>query len=111
MHYSRPWISLKGHREDALYGASLCSLFFDHKLTLSGRRALRRIMFPPAPKYHNAPRIHFADVILADILTSFAKVFVDIYFCLCQLLASGGSLLFVPAQTGWTRWIAPTIMR
>uniref|UniRef100_D8Q8S3 EXS domain-containing protein n=1 Tax=Schizophyllum commune (strain H4-8 / FGSC 9210) TaxID=578458 RepID=D8Q8S3_SCHCM len=60
--------------------------------------------------YHNAPRIHFADVILADILTSFAKVFVDIYFCLCQLLASGGSLLFVPSQTGWTRWIAPTIM-
>ncbi|KAI4528580.1 EXS-domain-containing protein [Schizophyllum commune Loenen D] len=79
-------------------------------LTLYGRSALRRIMFPPAPKYHNAPRIHFADVILADILTSFAKVFVDIYFCLCQLLASGGSLLFVPSQTGWTRWIAPTIM-
>ncbi|TRM69383.1 EXS family-domain-containing protein [Schizophyllum amplum] len=73
-------------------------------------RALRRTIFPPAPKYHNAPRIHFSDVVLADILTSFAKVFVDVYFCICQLLAPGGSLLFIPAQSGWTRWIAPSIM-
>ncbi|KAI9442483.1 EXS family-domain-containing protein [Lactarius indigo] len=54
-------------------------------------------------------RIHFSDVIFADIFTSYAKVLGDVWLSLCMLLP-GGSLLTPPAQEGWYRWILPTLM-
>jgi hypothetical protein len=55
-------------------------------------------------------RIFFCDVILADIFTSYAKVFGDLWLSLLMLLP-GGSLLVLPPQEGWSRWILPTLMR
>ena len=55
-------------------------------------------------------RIHFSDVVYADIFTSYAKVLGDVWLSLCMLLP-GGSLLTPPAQEGWYRWILPTMMR
>ncbi|KAF8270296.1 EXS family-domain-containing protein [Lactarius quietus] len=54
-------------------------------------------------------RIHFSDVIFADIFTSYAKVLGDVWLSLCMLLP-GGSLLTPPAQEGLYRWILPTLM-
>ncbi|KAI9456539.1 EXS family-domain-containing protein [Lactarius psammicola] len=54
-------------------------------------------------------RIHFSDVIFADIFTSYAKVLGDVWLSLCMLLP-GGSLLTPPAQEGWYRWILPSLM-
>ncbi|KDQ57814.1 hypothetical protein JAAARDRAFT_129946 [Jaapia argillacea MUCL 33604] len=67
-------------------------------------QALRRCLFP-APSHP----IYFSDVVFADILTSFAKVFGDIWLSLC-ILWPGGSLLASPTQDGWSRWILPTLM-
>ncbi|KAJ9114034.1 hypothetical protein QFC22_005854 [Naganishia vaughanmartiniae] len=47
-------------------------------------RSLRRILLPPTT---HAP--FFSDVILADILTSFAKVLGDVYISTCQIWAGG----------------------
>jgi hypothetical protein len=55
-------------------------------------------------------RIFFCDVILADIFTSYAKVFGDLWLSLCMIMP-GGSLLVLPPQDGWSRWISPTLMR
>ncbi|CAL1707321.1 unnamed protein product [Somion occarium] len=54
-------------------------------------------------------RIYFSDVVFADIFTSFAKVFGDVWLSLYMLLP-GGSLLSQPSQDGWARWILPTLM-
>jgi len=54
-------------------------------------------------------RIFFCDVILADIFTSYAKVFGDLWLSLCMIMP-GGSLLVLPPQDGWSRWISPTLM-
>ncbi|KAI0305466.1 EXS family-domain-containing protein [Multifurca ochricompacta] len=54
-------------------------------------------------------RVHFSDVIFADIFTSFAKVLGDVWLSLCMLIP-GGSLLTPPVQDGWYRWILPTLM-
>ncbi|KAI0001338.1 EXS family-domain-containing protein [Russula compacta] len=54
-------------------------------------------------------RVHFSDVIFADIFTSYAKVLGDVWLSLCMLLP-GGSLLSTPTQHGWYRWILPTLM-
>lgn len=54
-------------------------------------------------------RIHFSDVVFADIFTSYAKVLGDVWLSLCMLLP-GGSLLTPPTQEGWYRWILPTLM-
>lgn len=54
--------------------------------------------------------VSFSDVVLADIFTSYAKVFGDLWLSLCMLLP-GGSLLVLPSQDGWSRWVLPTLMR
>ncbi|KAJ4483240.1 EXS family-domain-containing protein [Lentinula aciculospora] len=53
--------------------------------------------------------IYFADVVFADVFTSFAKVLGDVFISL-RMLLPGNSLLEPPADHGWTRWIMPTIM-
>ncbi|KAI0256254.1 EXS-domain-containing protein [Lactifluus subvellereus] len=54
-------------------------------------------------------RVHFSDIVFADIFTSYAKVLGDVWLSLCMLLPSG-SLLTPPTQDGWYRWILPTLM-
>lgn len=54
--------------------------------------------------------IYFADVVFADVFTSFAKVLGDVWLSLC-ILMPGASLLSPPSQTGLARWILPSIMR
>ncbi|KAH7911970.1 EXS family-domain-containing protein [Hygrophoropsis aurantiaca] len=66
--------------------------------------ALQRCLFPATDQ-----PVHFADVVFADVLTSFAKVLGDVWLSLCMLLP-GGSLLTLPSQENWTQWILPTIM-
>jgi hypothetical protein len=46
--------------------------------------------------------VSFSDVVFADILTSYAKVFGDLWLFLWMLLP-GGSLLVLPPQGGWSR--------
>ncbi|OSX66295.1 hypothetical protein POSPLADRAFT_1133399 [Postia placenta MAD-698-R-SB12] len=65
--------------------------------------ALHRCLFPP----HR--RVYFADVVFADVFTSFAKVLGDVWLSFCMLMP-GGSLLTQPAQVGLARWILPTLM-
>lgn len=57
----------------------------------------------------NSP-IYFCDVVLADILTSFAKVIGDVWLSSCMILP-GGSLLVFPEQKGWSRLMVPALMR
>jgi hypothetical protein len=52
----------------------------------------------------------FCDVVLADIFTSFAKVFGDLWLSLC-MLAPGGSLLIFPSHEGWQRLMVPVLLR
>ena len=66
--------------------------------------AIHRCLFP------SPHGVYFADVVFADVFTSFAKVLGDMWLSVCMLLPSG-SLLGQPAQDGLTRWILPTIMR
>ncbi|KAK8847440.1 hypothetical protein IAR55_005298 [Kwoniella newhampshirensis] len=63
------------------------------------RRALKRILFPPL----SAP-VFFSDVILADILTSFAKVLGDMWISACQIW-NGGITQGRVSQTGWANWV------
>jgi hypothetical protein len=51
----------------------------------------------------NSP-VFFSDVILADILTSFAKVLGDLWVSACQIW-NGGITEGRVAQTGWSNWI------
>jgi len=53
--------------------------------------------------------VHFSDVVLADVFTSYAKVIGDVWLSLCMLLPTG-SLLVQPRYAGWPRWILPTLM-
>ncbi|TFK73893.1 EXS-domain-containing protein [Pluteus cervinus] len=66
--------------------------------------ALKRCCFSPM----DSP-VYFADVVLADVFTSFAKVLGDAWIALCMVLP-GNSLLFTPNQSDWHRWILPTVM-
>ncbi|CAK5281716.1 unnamed protein product [Mycena citricolor] len=66
--------------------------------------ALRRCVFT-----HLDGPIYFADVIFADIFTSFAKVLGDMWLSACMLLP-GNTLLSTPADSVWLRWVMPTIM-
>ena len=70
---------------------------------LSRASAVRRCLFAQN-------RIHFSDVVFADVFTSFAKVIGDVWLSICMILP-GGSLLYPPPQTGLSRWILPTLMR
>ncbi|KAL7420046.1 protein-ER retention protein [Cryptotrichosporon argae] len=62
-------------------------------------RAVRRIFVPSL----SSP-IFFCDVILADILTSFAKVLGDLWISACQIV-SGGITQGRVAQSGWSQWV------
>ncbi|GJJ06474.1 hypothetical protein Clacol_000666 [Clathrus columnatus] len=53
--------------------------------------------------------VYFSDVVLADILTSLAKVMGDIWLSLLMLVPNG-SLLAPPVQEGWLQWIVPLTM-
>ncbi|ESK96547.1 protein-er retention protein [Moniliophthora roreri MCA 2997] len=65
---------------------------------------LRRCLFITM----NSP-VYFADVVFADIFTSFAKVLGDVLLSL-RMLLPGNSMLTAPVDHGLTRWVAPTIM-
>lgn len=64
--------------------------------------AIRRCLVAPAP-------IYFADVVFADVFTSFAKVLGDVWLSLLMILP-GNTMLVAPSADGWGRWIVPTIM-
>ncbi|KAJ6500054.1 EXS family-domain-containing protein [Mycena vitilis] len=66
--------------------------------------AIRRCLFTSM----DGP-IYFADVVFADIFTSFAKVLGDVWLSVCMLLP-GNTLFLTPADGPWLRWVAPTIM-
>ncbi|KAJ7178348.1 EXS family-domain-containing protein [Mycena crocata] len=66
--------------------------------------AIRRCLFTSM----DGP-IYFADVVFADIFTSFAKVLGDVWLSACMLLP-GNTLFSTPADGEWLRWVAPTIM-
>ncbi|KAJ6499143.1 EXS family-domain-containing protein [Mycena sanguinolenta] len=66
--------------------------------------AIRRCLFTSM----DGP-IYFADVVFADIFTSFAKVLGDVWLSACMLLP-GNTLFLTPADGPWLRWVAPTIM-
>ncbi|KAJ7901994.1 EXS family-domain-containing protein [Mycena olivaceomarginata] len=53
--------------------------------------------------------VYFADVVFADIFTSFAKVLGDVWLSACMLLP-GNTLFLTPADGPWLRWVAPTVM-
>ncbi|KAJ7783344.1 EXS family-domain-containing protein [Mycena metata] len=53
--------------------------------------------------------IYFADVVFADIFTSFAKVLGDVWLSGCMLLP-GNTLFRTPADGPWLRWVMPTVM-
>lgn len=54
--------------------------------------------------------VYFSDVVLADIFTSFAKVFGDAWVAFLMTLP-GGTFLHTPKLDNWHRWMLPTIMR
>lgn len=56
----------------------------------------------------NTP-IFFADVILADILTSFAKVLGDLWISATQIW-NGGITQGRVSQTGWSNYITLTMV-
>ncbi|KAL6305248.1 EXS family-domain-containing protein, partial [Sparassis latifolia] len=64
---------------------------------------IRRCLFPANE------RVLFADIVFADVFTSYAKVLGDLWLSWCMLMP-GGSLLVQPTQEGWSRWILPTLM-
>ncbi|KAJ8077290.1 protein-ER retention protein [Marasmius tenuissimus] len=53
--------------------------------------------------------VYFADVVFADVLTSYAKVIGDVFLVL-RMLWPGNSMLVKPVDSGWIRWLAPTVM-
>ncbi|EIW82874.1 EXS-domain-containing protein [Coniophora puteana RWD-64-598 SS2] len=66
--------------------------------------AIRRCILPDADK-----GIYFADVVFADVLTSYAKVLGDVWLSICMLFP-GESMLLVPSQEGWKHWMLPCLM-
>ncbi|EGO25437.1 hypothetical protein SERLADRAFT_448412 [Serpula lacrymans var. lacrymans S7.9] len=66
--------------------------------------SIRRCISPPS-----GHPIYFSDVVFADVFTSFAKVLGDVWLSVLMLLP-GGSLLSLPSQDGWSRWILPVLM-
>jgi hypothetical protein len=69
-------------------------------------RSLGRIFFGAL-----GTTVYFSDVILADILTSFAKVFADLYATLCHIIVLGGIDLSAPglvtANSCGYHWFGP----
>ncbi|KAF9263298.1 EXS-domain-containing protein [Marasmius fiardii PR-910] len=78
-------------------------VFYKHErvgFILSLRRCLFITMDSP---------VYFADVVFADVLTSYAKVLGDV-FLIFRMLYPGNSMLVKPVDAGWIRWLAPTVM-
>ncbi|KAF8585981.1 EXS-domain-containing protein [Ramaria rubella] len=73
----------------------------ERELFLQG---LYRCLFSPL----NQP-IYFADVVLADTFTSFAKVIGDLWISAC-MLSPWGSLRVLPVDEGWLQWMVPCLM-
>lgn len=72
---------------------------------INSNRSATRCLFPST----DSP-IYFSDVVFADVFTSFAKVFGDVWLSMCMLLP-GGSLLSLPSLDGPSQWILPSMMR
>ncbi|KAF7321803.1 Protein-er retention protein [Mycena kentingensis (nom. inval.)] len=53
--------------------------------------------------------VYFADVVFADVFTSYAKVLGDVWLS-ARMLLPGNTLFQTPADGMWIRWIMPTIM-
>ncbi|KAK0212818.1 EXS-domain-containing protein [Desarmillaria ectypa] len=70
------------------------------KFLLSIRRCVSSSMDSP---------VYFADVVFADVFTSFAKVLGDVWLCM-RMLAPGNSVLVPPKEEGCLRWVMPAIM-
>ncbi|KAF7315514.1 Protein-er retention protein [Mycena indigotica] len=68
-------------------------------------QSIRRCLFSSM----DAP-IYFADVVFADVFTSFAKVLGDVWLS-ARMLLPGSTLFRTPDDGPWSRWIMPTIMR
>ncbi|TFK54118.1 EXS-domain-containing protein [Heliocybe sulcata] len=66
--------------------------------------SLRRCIFPSSGR-----ATYFSDIVFADVLTSFAKVFGDIWLSLCMLWP-GNSILELPPQNGSSKWVLPVLM-
>lgn len=69
---------------------------------LNSRSAVKRCLF--------SQHIYFSDVVLADVFTSFAKVFGDVWMGAAMLLPSG-SLKALPIFEGTWEWTVPCMMR
>jgi len=67
-------------------------------------RALSRCLFP-----ETTSPVLFADIVLADIFTSFAKVLGDCWLSFWMLLP-GNSFFIQLSDSDWKRWILPSIM-
>ncbi|KAF8623092.1 hypothetical protein AX15_006503 [Amanita polypyramis BW_CC] len=65
---------------------------------------LYRCLFPDTSR-----PVVFADIVFADICTSFAKVLGDCWLSFWMLLP-GNSLLAPPHSSGWKQWILPSVM-
>ncbi|KAJ9157806.1 EXS family protein [Pleurostoma richardsiae] len=52
----------------------------------------------------------FGDILLADVLTSYAKVMGDLFVCLCMFLHSGGSATDRPERNCGGQVVVPLIM-
>ncbi|KAF9529216.1 EXS family-domain-containing protein [Crepidotus variabilis] len=88
--------------------AAVYLIFCPHDILFKAERdkftaAIKRCLFP------GTGPIYFSDVILADIATSFAKVFGDIWQSL-WMVKPGNSILKPPVHDNWLRWVMPTMM-
>ncbi len=81
------------------------SIFRCPSTPLNRLRSIRRCLFSSM----DSP-VYFADVVFADVFTSFAKVLGDVWLCM-RMLAPGNSVLVPPREDGWLRWVMPAIMR
>ncbi len=87
----------------AIHG-TCCAFFFLFQFS-SMCSALSRCLFPDT----KSP-VLFADVVFADIFTSFAKVLGDCWLSFLMLLP-GNSFFIRSSDSDWKRWILPSIMR
>ena len=97
-----------------LLAAAPLPLRLDHGggLSVRGRRrlrgSLRRVILGGLA---DAPDVKFADILLADVLTSYARVLADLYVVLAIYLRQGGSATAAPLRTsGSTAVVIPLIL-
>jgi hypothetical protein len=97
-----PWRGVGERERSALRKCVECS--GPIQIATDNGRAVKRIVYPSP----TAP-VFFCDVILADILTSFAKVLGDLWISSCQIWL-GGITAGRVAQSGWSNWITLTMV-